>query len=238
MGIFDKKFCDICGNKIGLLGNRKLKDGNMCADCAKKISPLLTGRREFTLEDMKRHLAYREANQGIVKNFKETRTIGNNYRLHIDDDQGFIVISKSSNFRNDNPDVLQFSQITGCNFIIKEEQHSVEDTSAPKVEGKPTPRKTIVDYDVQMTISINSPWFQNMEVSLGKDLKKYTQDYNNAVKEAEEIKKALAELHFEQREKAVAAAAPKKPVTCPNCGGVSTPTPEGRCEYCNSVIEG
>ena len=29
--------CDICGEKIGLLGNRKLDDGNLCKDCAKKI---------------------------------------------------------------------------------------------------------------------------------------------------------------------------------------------------------
>ena len=33
MGLFDnlfkKKNCDICGNEIGLLGNRKLEDGNL-----------------------------------------------------------------------------------------------------------------------------------------------------------------------------------------------------------------
>ena len=28
MGLFDKKYCDICGEKIGLLGNRKLDNGN------------------------------------------------------------------------------------------------------------------------------------------------------------------------------------------------------------------
>lgn len=27
MGFFDKKYCDFCGAKIGLLGNRKLEDG-------------------------------------------------------------------------------------------------------------------------------------------------------------------------------------------------------------------
>ena len=26
MGLFDKKYCDICGEKIGLLGNRKLEN--------------------------------------------------------------------------------------------------------------------------------------------------------------------------------------------------------------------
>ena len=28
MGLFDKKYCDVCGAKIGFLGNRKLEDGN------------------------------------------------------------------------------------------------------------------------------------------------------------------------------------------------------------------
>ena len=39
MGLFDKKYCDICGEKIGLLGNRKLEDGNLCKDCANQLSP-------------------------------------------------------------------------------------------------------------------------------------------------------------------------------------------------------
>lgn len=38
MGLFDKKNCDICGEKIGLLGNRKLDDGNLCKNCARKLS--------------------------------------------------------------------------------------------------------------------------------------------------------------------------------------------------------
>ena len=42
MGLFDKKYCDICGEKIGLLGNRKLADGNLCKDCAAKLSPWFT----------------------------------------------------------------------------------------------------------------------------------------------------------------------------------------------------
>ena len=48
MGLFDKKVCDICGEKIGLLGNRKLDDGNLCKDCAKKLSPWFEERRHST----------------------------------------------------------------------------------------------------------------------------------------------------------------------------------------------
>ena len=38
MGLFDKKYCDVCGEKIGLLGNKKLEDGK---DIFKELKPLL-----------------------------------------------------------------------------------------------------------------------------------------------------------------------------------------------------
>ena len=62
MGLFDKKYCDICGEKIGLLGNRKLEDGNLCKDCAKKLSPWFSDRRSSTVSEIKEQLAYREKN--------------------------------------------------------------------------------------------------------------------------------------------------------------------------------
>ena len=37
--LFEKKDCEICGGEIGLLGNRKLVDGDMCKKCAAKLSP-------------------------------------------------------------------------------------------------------------------------------------------------------------------------------------------------------
>ena len=69
MGLFDKKYCDICGEKIGLLGNRKLEDGNLCKDCAKKLSPWFSDRRRSTVADIKGQLAYREENRGKAAQF-------------------------------------------------------------------------------------------------------------------------------------------------------------------------
>ena len=50
MGLFDKKNCDICGEKIGLLGNRKLDDGNLCKNCDSKLSPWFEERRHRNTE--------------------------------------------------------------------------------------------------------------------------------------------------------------------------------------------
>ena len=58
MGLFDKKYCDICGQKIGFFGNRKLENGTLCKDCEKKLSPFFSERRNSTVEDIRRQLAY------------------------------------------------------------------------------------------------------------------------------------------------------------------------------------
>ena len=56
MGFFDKKYCDVCGEKIGLLGNRKLENGNLCKDCAAKLSPFFS----------EQEIVYGRGNQGTA----------------------------------------------------------------------------------------------------------------------------------------------------------------------------
>ena len=81
MGLFDKKYCDFCGNKIGLLGNRKFEDGNMCKDCASKLSPWFDGRRHSTKAELTAQLESREANRQAVAAFRTTRSLGKYVKL-------------------------------------------------------------------------------------------------------------------------------------------------------------
>ena len=81
MGLFDKKYCDICGEKIGLLGNRKLENGNLCKNCAKKLSPWFSDRRNSTVEEIRAQLTYREENQEKVAAFHTTRTLGTDTKV-------------------------------------------------------------------------------------------------------------------------------------------------------------
>jgi len=93
--IFEKKICSICGGEIGLLGNRKLEDGNCCKTCAAKLSPFFSDRRSSTVEEIKQQLAYREANKAEVAKFKVTRTIGtDSKKILLDEDaRRFVVTS-------------------------------------------------------------------------------------------------------------------------------------------------
>ena len=120
MGLFEKKFCSVCGEKIGLLGNRKLEDGNLCKDCANKLSPWFSDRRQSTVAEIEEQLRYREENKLEVANFNPTRTLGKNGKLILDEDQKRFIVTHSDKWRDSNPDVLSFSQITGCRKDIVE----------------------------------------------------------------------------------------------------------------------
>ena len=100
--LFEKKECSICGGEIGLLGNRKLKDGNMCKNCAKKLSPLFDERRESTLEQIKDHLAYRERNKEVLAAFNPTRTIGKSGEVvYVDEDTQMHRLMESNHIDKD-----------------------------------------------------------------------------------------------------------------------------------------
>ena len=166
MGLFDKKFCDICGEKIGLFGNRKLEDGNLCKDCAAKLSPWFSERRSSTVEDIRAQLAYREENQRKVEEFNVTRTLGDEYTVFLDEDHGKFCVARDSDLRAENPDILDFTQVTGCEFDVEESKDEVkrEDEEGKQVSYDP-PRYDY-SYDFYIDLRVNHPWFDQMRFKL------------------------------------------------------------------------
>lgn len=170
MGLFDKKYCDVCGNKIGLLGNRKLEDGNLCKDCARNLSPWFDERRHSTVEQIKAQLDYREENKQAVSAFHTTRTIGRNCKVYLDEDAGKFMVTSATKLADANPDVLDFTQVTGCDLDIQEdrdeEMREVKkaDGSTERVSYNP-PRYTY-SYDFYIQIRVNAPYFDDIRFKL------------------------------------------------------------------------
>ena len=139
MGLFSKKSCSVCGGEIGLFGNRKLEDGNLCKDCAAKLSPFFRERRASTVAEIEAQLAYREANKADVAAFHVTRSLGGSTKVLLDeDDQKFIVTSKTR-WAEENPDVMRFSDVTGCTYRIDEDKRKIEreEETQPAVATRP-----------------------------------------------------------------------------------------------------
>ena len=157
MGLFDKKYCDICGEKIGLLGNRKLENGNLCKNCAKKLSPWFSDRRNSTVDEIKAQLAYREENQGKVAAFHTTRTLGTDTKVLFDEDAGKFMVTRARNLVEANPDVLDFADVTGCNLDIDERRSELKREDKDGKEISYNPPRYEYSYDSTSPYSSTTP---------------------------------------------------------------------------------
>lgn len=170
MGLFDKKYCDICGEKIGLLGNRKLADGNLCKNCAKKLSPWFGERRSSTVQEIKEQLDWREANRERAAQFRATRSFGERTKLLLDETHRWFTVTRATSPADDNADVLDFSAITGCRMDIDENRTELKietkDSEGKIVRRSYSPPRYEYNYDFHIIISVNVPYFSEMKFQL------------------------------------------------------------------------
>ena len=171
MGLFDafkKKECSICGGEIGLLGNRKLEDGNMCKNCAAKLSPWFSERRSSTVEEIKAQLDYREANKEKVAAFRTTRTLGETTKVLLDEDAGRFMVTSARNLAEANPDVMDFSDVTGCTLDIDESKREIEYKDKEGNRQSFNPKRYAYSYDFYIVINVNNPYFNEIRFKLNK----------------------------------------------------------------------
>ena len=250
--LFEKKVCAVCGGEIGLFGNRKLEDGNLCKNCAAKLSPFFSERRQSTVEQIKEQLAYREANKTAVAAFRTTRALGDDVKLLLDEDARRFMVTDARDLLKENPDVLDFSQVTGCRLTIDEdaEEEMREDKDGNSVSYNP--KRFCYSYDFTVTINVNHPYFDEIEFKLNDTAVETTEgeavpvfrkpnpelnsDYAAYKEMGEEIKAILLQARLDAREEAKAAAAPKTAVICPYCGASTMPDERGCCEWCGGAI--
>jgi hypothetical protein len=254
MGLFDKKYCDVCGAKIGLFGNRKLADGNLCKTCAAKLSPWFSDRRESTVAEIKEQLAYREENQKAVAAFHTTRTLGITAKVLIDENAEKFLVTRSGRLEDENPDVLDLSQVTGCTMNIHETMNEVTKTNSEGKQISCSPRRYKLSYSFDMVINVNAKWFDEINFSLspwpvevevvqsgyrvptsedGRSSPEYQQYEQLGGQIVEELTRAREEARTEREN----AEKPKTAVTCPHCGATTFGDANGRCEFCGGSLD-
>ncbi len=169
MGLFDKKYCDVCGEKIGLLGNRKLEDGNLCKDCAKKLSPFFNERRHSTVEEIKAQLAYREENATHLGDFHPDKTYGSSKKIYVDTAARKFIVTRYSDWKSENPDIISFDQVKNIQTDIDESRDELFYKDEEGNEKSYTPPRYQYEYSFNVTIFVDSPWFDDIKVELSSD---------------------------------------------------------------------
>lgn len=245
--LFERKICSICGEEIKLLGNRKLEDGNLCKKCAEKLSPWFDDRRNSTVTQIKEQIEYREENKEKVAVFRTTRTLGDGVKLLIDENARRFMVTEERDLQKTNPDVLEFSDVTGCLVEIKEDKTELMREGKDGEEVSYKPPKYLYEYEFYLTIQVRNPYFNEirfkindeaveLEHSIGVVNPTRSSDYRKYKQMSDEMKEVLLQIRQQTREKEVAAAAPKKLVSCPYCGAQTIPDEKGCCEYCRGFI--
>lgn len=234
MGLFGKKYCDICGEKIGLLGNRKLVDGNMCKDCARQLSPWFEERRQSTVSDIKAQLRDREENRERVKAFRITEDIpGNREHVFIDRTNGWFAVAREISV-SENPDILTLTCITNCYLDTREqrEEETYEDEEGNRKSY--SPRRYNYSYDYYIKISVTTPWFDDISFKLNTFSieSRNRSEMRHMEETGNRIVAALMQKSEVQNVRETQMGAPKRcdccgwraenvdhrPKFCPNCG--------------------
>lgn len=232
--LFEKKYCAICNAELGVFGKTKLADGLLCKECNNKLSPYFEGKRQATVEQIKEQLAYREENKKAVESFSPTRTLGTNTKVYIDEDDAKVAVTSASDWRGANPDIFDFSQITGCSYDVDEDRTEIKYENAEGESVGYNPPRYEYEYDFYITILINHPYVSKIRFKYNQNIieHKGSAEYMSVENNCREIVDALTSVREGVRE----AKAPKSAMQCPHCMATTVPDASGRCEYCGGAL--
>lgn len=255
--LFEKKYCDICGSEIKLLGNRKLADGNLCKHCAAKLSPFFDDRRHTTVEGIREHLRYREENQAAVAAFHPTRTMGVSPKIHIDEDAGTFIVTPYSAWQDENPDVIPLKDIADVTVDVRESRSELKqekktaDGKTERVSYNPPRYKYEYTFWLKILMNQDFRWFDDITFSVNDGditldsyssmgrrnvgassaVNPYTSvKYRETDRRANEIRQTLLEGRAASRNASSAPAARAAAPVCPYCGAAQT----GSAAFCTN----
>ena len=170
--LFEKKECSLCGGEIGLLGNRKLEDGNCCKECAGKLSPWFDDRRHSTVDQIRAQLAYREENKTALSGFRPTLAFGEGYALRAELENGVpsrFVVERYDNYLDENADLISFRDVTSFNIDVQEDQNELKFENSQGEEVSYNPPRYEYSYDFYAEITVNHPYVDDMRFRVNRD---------------------------------------------------------------------
>lgn len=95
--------------------------------------------------------------------FNPTKVIGDKTRIYFDEDKQQWLISSYHNWRDENPNVMDFSQVTGSGLDIDEDKWEIYRKLPDGKQASYNPPRYESKYTFNMIIHVNSPWFSKIK---------------------------------------------------------------------------
>ena len=108
----------------------------------------------------------------------------------IDEDARTFVVTSASKWREANPDVIDFSQVTGCMVNVEENRTEIKKENEDGTKESYDPPRYDVDYEIWVVINVNSPWFDEIKLKAHNgDIEEYNSaEYRSAEQTANDIR--------------------------------------------------
>ena len=199
MGLFDflkKQDCEICGKEVGPLGYKKLKDGEICKDCVKLLSPWFEDRKESTVAQIKAQIAYRAQNAEELKSFNPTKVYGDFEYMYVEERDGVpyrFCVSRNKDYLKENADLVLVEDLE--EVII-----DIDDNAHEHREDEEDPDDVTYDLDYRFSVSLmikNNPYFNSIHFDLntrGVEVFGVRSRYEN-VEDDEEFRQLYEEVY-------------------------------------------
>lgn len=185
MGLFtnNKKPCPICGEGTPrLLATEIVGDVPICSDCSFKISIGTVKVKDFTLDDLKEHLAMREENANRIKNeFRPNKSYEIGWtHLNIDEANKLFTIPLNMCGDTNNPPIFKFEELMG--YDLEEENCVIERFNrgdraplctpmmyAPVQQFSLDPKvnQEHISRDFKLNLYLKNPYWDKVESSAG-----------------------------------------------------------------------
>ena len=180
--LFEKRQCSICGKEMGLTERKELSGGNLCDDCAEKLSDWFSteARKASTPQQIQEHLAYREQNRQAVAQFRATRTIGKSTKVYLDEMNRKFMVSSASDLQKDNPDVIDASAITNVAVDINESKHELRTKDEEGRSVSYNPPRYDFSYDFYVDIDVSHPHCSHRRIKVNSSSVWVRYDYLQA----------------------------------------------------------
>ena len=118
------------------------------------------------MEEIRQQLAYREENERRLADFRPDSTFGRFKKVYVDRAGAKFIVTTATNWRDENPDLISFSQVTGVDTDIRENKKEIYYKDDEGKSRSYSPRRYEYDYEFNVTILVDSPWFDKIELEL------------------------------------------------------------------------
>lgn len=213
MGLFtnNKKPCPVCGaGTPRLLATDIAGNVPICSDCSFKISIGTTKVSDFTLEDLKEHLAMRDENANRIKNvFRPNKTYEIGWtHLNIDEVNRLFTIPLNMCGDTNNPPIFKFEELMG--YDLEEEQCVIERfnkgdksplctpmlyTPIPQFDFDRKEEPVNISRDFKLNLYLANPYWDKVESSAGTvtgSRNSFQRDYSKHLGELRIVTTAIA----------------------------------------------